>query len=194
MKKCLEHLQELKTMDEVRSRSRKTEREKRKEKTYNQYDWLKLAMDGSLKSLKVAKLNKYLESNGLTKTGKKEDTIKAITCHVIRAVHTNDISGQKKIEKYLEELADESSSDVCMSQSDSSDNDEVIAMLSDDSTEEENEFDDFQAYTVTRSGRVVGSWKNDLDLPFTFVFLIIFFLSQYGNKYFKRNFLKGICL
>ena len=38
--------------------------------------------------------------------------------------------------------------------------DEVIAMLSDDSTEEENEFDDFQAYTVTRSGRVVGSWKN----------------------------------
>ena len=158
VKKYLEHLQELKTMDEIRSRSRKEEREKRKEKTYNQYDWLKLAMDGSLKSLKVAELNKYLESNGLTKTGKKEDKIKAITCHVIRAAHTNDISGQKKIEKYLEELADESNSDV--SQSDSSDNDEVIAMLSDDSTEEENEFDDFQAYTVTRSGRVVGSWKN----------------------------------
>ena len=47
-----------------------------------------------------------------------------------------------------------------MSQSDSSDNDKVIAMLSDDSTEEENEFDDFQAFTITRSGRVVGSWKN----------------------------------
>ena len=47
-----------------------------------------------------------------------------------------------------------------MSQSDSSDNDEEIAMLSDDSNEEGNEFDDFQAFTVTRSGRVVCSWKN----------------------------------
>ena len=159
MKKYLEHLQELKTMDEIRSHSRKQEREKRKEKTYNQYDWLKLAVDGSLKSLKVAELNKYLESNGLTKIGKKEDKIKAITCHVICAVHTNDISGLKKIEKYLEELADESNSDV--SQSDSSDNDEVIAMLSDDSTEEENEFGDFQEYTVTRSGSSgVASFDN----------------------------------
>ena len=61
-------------MDEIRSRSRKEERDKRKEKTYDQYDWLKLAMEGSLKSLKVAEHNKYLESNGLTKTGRKTKT------------------------------------------------------------------------------------------------------------------------
>ena len=53
VKKYLEHLQELKTMEEIRSRSRKGEQQKRKEKKYDQYDWLKLAMDGSLKSLKV---------------------------------------------------------------------------------------------------------------------------------------------
>ena len=63
-------------------------------------------------------------------------------------------------------MAEESNSDTCTSQSDSSDDDEVIAMLSaEDSTDEVQELDnltsdDFQTYTVTRSGGVVGSWKN----------------------------------
>lgn len=50
VKKYLDHLQQLKVMEEIRSRSRKQEQKKRKEKTYDQYDWLKLAMDGGLKN------------------------------------------------------------------------------------------------------------------------------------------------
>lgn len=151
-------------MEEIRTRSRKREQEKRKEKTYDQYDWLKLAMDGGLKNLKVIELDKYLESNGITKYGKKDDKIKTITCHVIRA-NANSTIGQEKIDKHLAVIADVRNSDTCTSQSDSSDDDEVVAMLSEDSTEELQEFDDstsgdFQTITVTRSGRVVGSWKN----------------------------------
>ena len=44
-----------------------------------------------------------------------------------------DTFGQEKFEEYLKELANESNSDA--SQSDSSDNNKVIAMLSDDSPE-----------------------------------------------------------
>ena len=56
---------------------------------------------------------------------------------------------------------DVSNSDTCTSQLDSPDDDEVVAMLSEDSTEELEMFEnsssgDFQTITVTRSGRVVA--------------------------------------
>lgn len=64
-------------------------------------------------------LNKYLESNGLANDGKKDDKIKAITCHVIRA-NSNSTTGQEKIDKHLVVTADVSNSDTCTSPSDSS--------------------------------------------------------------------------
>ena len=98
-------------------------------------------MDGSLKSWKVLELNKYLDANRLTKAGEKEDKIKAIACHIIRANTNSDENPKIKIQGNLETIEDGGEEDSDTIQSDSSD-------------------DEFQKLTVIRSGRVIGSWKN----------------------------------
>ena len=114
-------------------------KQSQREKYYGHYDWLKLAMDGSLKSLKVLELNNYLDANGLTKAGRKEGKIKAIACHIIRA-NTNSDAGKTKIEGNLETFEDEDGGE---GEEDSdtiqSDEDELLAMLSEDSPETNDE-------------------------------------------------------
>ena len=120
----------------------------------------------------MLELNKYLDANRLTKAGEKEDKIKAIACHIIRA-NTNSDAGKTKIEGNLETFEDEDGGeeDSDTIQSDSSDDDELFAMLSEDLSKTNDEAqksdrhgsgsdDEFQKLTVIRSGRVIGSWKN----------------------------------
>ena len=128
-------------------------------------------MDGSLKSLKVLELNNYLDANGLTKAGRKEGKIKAIACHIIRANTNSDENPKIKIQGNLETIEDGGEEDSDTIQSDSSDDDELFAMLSEDLSKTNDEAqksdrhgsgsdDEFQKLTVIRSGRVIGSWKN----------------------------------
>ena len=87
----------------------------------------------------MLELNKYLDANRLTKAGEKEDKIKAIACHIIRA-NTNSDAGKTKIEGNLETFEDEDGGE---GEEDSdtiqSDEDELLAMLSEDSPETNDE-------------------------------------------------------
>ena len=53
-----------------------------KMKSYKDYSWLGMTMEGALKSLKVKELEKYLDNH--RQKGKKDDKVKAIMRIVLR--------------------------------------------------------------------------------------------------------------
>ena len=61
---------------EKRSREREAVNETSKMKLYKDYNWLGMTMEGTLKSLKVKELDKYLDHHRVSKKGKKDAKIK----------------------------------------------------------------------------------------------------------------------
>jgi len=89
----LEHLNTLRLKESIRSIQRKIDKDKRDLKVYEEYDWLNMALEGTLTQLVVKEINKYLDAHGLKKYGNKTDKIKTVTCHVLRE---NKIDGIKE--------------------------------------------------------------------------------------------------
>jgi hypothetical protein len=75
----------------IRANTREEEQGQRKEKEYNEYDWLNLVLEGKLNTLKVCELDKYIDENRLSKKGKKKDKLSAITADILRKSNTGTV-------------------------------------------------------------------------------------------------------
>ena len=100
------HLQDLKIQSNIRARARgRTEQKnKRAQKTVEEYAWLELVQSGNIKKLLVSELEKYLKHYKLSSSGTKADKIRKISLHVLSAdegdgKHADDRSLDKAAEK-----------------------------------------------------------------------------------------------
>ena len=75
----VKHLEELKTVASIRENERKKKRETKSNKKYEEYDWPLLIQSGTLQTLKVKELDKYLTKHSLPTVGIKDDKVKRIT-------------------------------------------------------------------------------------------------------------------
>ena len=87
----IEHLTNLQLTKNIRANTREEEQGQRKEKEYNEYDWLNLVLEGKLNTLKVCELDKYIDENRLSKKGKKKDKLSAITADILRKSNTGTV-------------------------------------------------------------------------------------------------------
>lgn len=71
----LEHLQNMQRIKEIKQNNRQTEKERKKMKTYVDYEWEKLVESREIGKLYVAELDKYLDHHKLNKKGKKPDKV-----------------------------------------------------------------------------------------------------------------------
>ena len=62
---------------------REAEKSQRKEKKYEEYDWLDLVLRSKLNKLMVQELNKYITKHKLNMRGNKPDKVNAITADVL---------------------------------------------------------------------------------------------------------------
>ena len=154
----IEHLTNLQSTKQIRSRGRAEEQRHRKERKYDEYDWINLVLQGELSKLTIPELDKYITENKLNKKGKKKDKLDAITADVLR----------KHQGRPIEDLLEPQHRDQASSESDS-DQDIVLEEFgseSDPESETEDEPENEQIQTVdpvplvvqTRYGRYAGNW------------------------------------
>ena len=155
----VQHLTNLQTTKNMRQKERSTAQARRKEKGYEEYDWMELVLKSHLGNLRVLELNKYLTKHNLKTKGKKAEKINAITADVVRRNKTNVIeSVLKRVEPPEEEVED---------REEESDEDLVIGEIESDSTsnsgsDEENDTStDAPLSLVVRIsyGRYGGHWN-----------------------------------
>lgn len=155
----VQHLMNLQTTKNMRQKERSTAQARRKEKGYEEYDWMELVLKGHLGNLRVLELNKYLTKHNLKTKGKKAEKINAITADVLRRNKTNVIeSVLKRVEPPEEEVEDTE---------EESDEDLVIGEIESDSTsnsgsDEENDTSTdgpLPLVVSTRYGRYAGHWN-----------------------------------
>ena len=104
------HLQDLKIQSNIRARGRNEQKNKRAQKTVEEYAWLELVQCGNIKKLLVSELEKYLKHYKLSSSGKKADKIRKISLHVLGAdegggKHVDDKS-LKKATEMLEDVSE----------------------------------------------------------------------------------------
>ena len=121
------HLQDLKIQSNIRARGRIEQKNKRTQKTVEEYAWLELVQSGNIKKLLVSELEKYLKHYKLSSIGAKADEIRKISLHVLGAdegggKHADD----KSVNKATEMLEDESEGE---SEESNSEDDIVLAEL-----------------------------------------------------------------
>lgn len=165
----LQHLTNLALTREIRSRERERQRVEKKSKTYEEYDWLGMAMNGKLSSLTISELDKYLDKNELAKKGKKSDKIRAIVADVLRKSSDEMIDGIRETA-----IGEDDRNGGDDSGDDSSDGDIVIDEIGSDSEEsDEHEIEEadmvvdnadeneatLPLVVTTRYGRHAGSWN-----------------------------------
>ena len=129
------------------------------DKSYDEYNWLDLVVQGKLNELKVFELDKYLDRNKLSKRGKKADKITAITVDILRKEKNDDI------EEAIEEnsITGESDSDEDVVLDDFSDESSIASDAS--NVEEQNtdpinlQNDSLPLVVKTRYGRHAGHWN-----------------------------------
>ena len=83
--KYLQHLKNLELCQRIRTNERNQTKQLVMDKTYDDYDWSGLVEEGLLPKLYVKELDRYLEHHGLEKSGKKDDKIRAILCHMMQS-------------------------------------------------------------------------------------------------------------
>ena len=154
----VQHLTNLQITKNIRQKERSTAQARRKEKGYEEYDWMELVLKGELGKLTVLELNKYLTKHNLKMKGRKAEKINAITADVLRRNQTNVIeTALRRVEPSVEEEEEEEESDE----------DLVIGEIEADSTsdsgsEEENEISTngpLPLVVKTRYGRYAGHWN-----------------------------------
>ena len=137
----VQHLQNLKNVQEMRMRTRLSQKKEKKIKPYQDYNWLDLVVHGKLSSLQVAELDKYLKYQQLNIHGRKDDKLKAVTCDVLR--RTSREQQKSVIEKNTgdeseEELCDSEEGDIVLEEI-RSDSDTDTSSTSDSDSESDSE-------------------------------------------------------
>ena len=69
---CIQHIKDMEIRQEKRSRERKAANQTSKMKSYKDYSWLGMTMEGTLKSLKVKQPDKYLDNHRLSKNARRK--------------------------------------------------------------------------------------------------------------------------
>lgn len=154
----VQHLTNLQTTRMIRQKERTTEQARRKEKGYEEYDWMELVLKGEFAKLTVLELIKYLTKHNLQLKGKKAEKVNATTADVLRRNQPNVIeTALRRVEPSIEDEEGEEESDE----------DLVVGEIEDDSTcdsdsEEENETSmdgPLPLVVRTRYGRYAGHWN-----------------------------------
>lgn len=83
----IEHLTNLQLTKNIRANTREEEQRQRKEKEYNEYDWL----TKRIQWVWLCELDKYIDENKLSKKGKKKDKLSAITADILRKSNTGTV-------------------------------------------------------------------------------------------------------
>lgn len=104
------HLQDLKIQSNIRARGRTEQKNKRAQKTVEEYSWLELVQSGNIKKLLVSELGKYLKHYKLSSSGTKADKIRKISLHALGVdegdgKHADDRSLDKAAEKILDDVS-----------------------------------------------------------------------------------------
>ena len=68
---CIQHIKDMEIRKEKRSREREAVNQTSKMKLYKGYNWLGMTKEGTLKSLKVKELDKYLDHHRLSKKARR---------------------------------------------------------------------------------------------------------------------------
>ena len=146
----------MQSVRKIGARTRAEEQNQRKEKKYEEYDWLNLVLQGEIDKLTVHELDKYIDKHNLGKKGKKKDKLSAITADVLRKSHARSTGHA------LEQLRiDQRSSD---SDGESEQNHVLEEFGSDSETGDESEGEQDQTddpvplVVQTRYGRYPGNW------------------------------------
>ena len=77
------HLTNLRRSKCIRDQEKERQKEAKKKRSADSYDWHALVTERKLSSLLVMELDKYLEKNSLSKRGRKADKVERITSHVL---------------------------------------------------------------------------------------------------------------
>jgi len=144
------HMEELKATSSIKAAEREKEKAQTKMQSFEDYHWSELISNNGITKLTVPKLKLYIEKYGLSKVGKKADTIERIKAHYYLHVHRGTNMSELNQTSVRSTLSDYSSSD---------DDDEVLRVLDTDTcSSSEEEIDLIPTYTETRSGRQAGSF------------------------------------
>ena len=108
----VQHLTNLQTTKNMRQKERSTAQARRKEKGYEEYDWMELVLKGHLGNLRVLALNKYMTKHNLRTKGKKAEKINAITADVLRRNKTNVLKRVEPPEEEVEDTEEESDEEI----------------------------------------------------------------------------------
>ena len=150
---------------------REKENKLRKEKLYGEYNWLELILKGEIEKLNTRELDKYLDKNELSKKGKRDDKIKAITADVLRKNARDTIT--HTIRERLGKIPTDNeepieTSDASDAESDN-DSDLVIDAIGNKSSESDDDYaeedgiekgsDPLPLVVQTICGRHAGSWN-----------------------------------
>ena len=129
----IQHLQDLKILQGIRANNRKESSQQRQQKAYKDYDWKELVINGRLGKLLVSELDKYLCEHNLNKSGNKGDKVAAISCHFMRSL------------PHQGRVAVRQSAPVSDTESECSDSEAEIVLLSDSNMQDQNESSDSEA-------------------------------------------------
>ena len=137
----MSHLTDLKRQ-KLSGKERANSKRMNTSKTFHDYCWEELVQSGSLRTLFVAELNKYLNQCNLSCKGSKKEKMKRITFHVLQNINNADKGDRNISEKSVDyddqcfsqestehedtEADDEQADDE---QDDESDDDIVLAQL-----------------------------------------------------------------
>ena len=149
VKKAIELLLDINQRENIRANKRKLNVQERNEKGYDKYNWEELTENGGLNKLTVSELDKYLNYHRLPRSGKKLTKLKRIICHTCRP-NNGQVQSLVTARSICDEDTDTTSDDS---------EEEIIEEFgsSDDTLDGELHP---QLTTITRSGRVAGSWRN----------------------------------
>ena len=102
IKAYVSHLTDLKGQKTIRERERANSKRKNVSKTFHNYCWEELVQSGSLRTLFVTELNKYLNQYNLSCKGSKKEKIKRITFHVLQSINNAEKGDRNISEKSVD--------------------------------------------------------------------------------------------
>ena len=143
-------MEELKATSSIKAAEREKEKAQTKMQSFDDYHCSLLICNNGITKLTVPKVKLYIENNGISKVGKKADTIKMIKAHCYLHVYNSTNLSELNQTSVQSTQSDYSSSD---------DEDEVLRVLDTDTCSSSKEdIDLIPPYFKTRSGRQAGSF------------------------------------
>ena len=122
VKEYVEHVRLVQTMKAKRAALADDRRKECIEREYDEYNWESMYNEGSLSTLRVSELNKYLTKHGLPQQGKKTAKVELIRAHIGKTVCSrllsaddqSDESGTEEVASASDSESEESEAEVLL--------------------------------------------------------------------------------